>query len=313
MKEHFTTVKEIATEHFDEENKIGGLNANFSEYFNLKRIAAHYFKIPSNYRTSKPHAESLEEEFVYVISGKIDLWLNGRIKTMTKGDSIGFPPGTGVGHTFINNYEDDAQLFVSGERTKPDNQYRFHLEPHLEKECGKHWWANIPEQKLGGHNGLPGSFDSSFYDNDIQIFNGLDNIPNSSYSYPGDDETFTNGVCLSEEFKLKRTVIWLERMPVGKRSSWPHAHAMEEEFVYVLEGNPTVWLNGQKTKNSPETGVDFKAGSGVAHTLINETDKEVFYLCVGESETENDKIFYPEHPERNEQMRKEGSLWDDRP
>lgn len=308
---HFVNTVDIQTKWFNEELKIGGLNSNISKYFGLKRVAAQYFKIPSGYRSSEPHAESLEEEFVYVISGQIDLWLNGKIKKMSKGDCIGFPAGTGIGHCFINNYDEPCEIFVSGDRTKETNQYHFHLDPSLEGVCGDKWWKDMPKQVLGGHDGLPGEFDPSLIDNDIKIFNAFKNIPNDSYSYPNDSETFTNGICLSRQFDMKNIAVWLERMPSGKRSSWPHAHSVEEEFVFVLEGKPHVSLNGREYIASPYTGIDFKTGSGVAHTLINKTDDYIYYLCVGECEPDKDKIYYPEHPERNKDMRKENALWEE--
>ncbi|MDD0852123.1 cupin domain-containing protein [Halobacteriovorax sp. GB3] len=306
---HFVSTSDIQEQWFNESLKVGGENANFSKHFGLKKIAAHYFKIPSGYRTSEPHAESLEEEFVFVISGEIDLWLNGKIKKMTKGDCIGFPAGTGVGHCFINNYSEPCEIFVSGDRTKSENQYHFHLDPSLEKECGKKWWKDMPEQELRGHDGWPGEFDSSFIDNNIETINAFENIPNSSFSYPNDKETFSNGVCLSRRFNMTSVAIWLEQIPVGKRTSWPHAHSVEEEFVFVLEGSPLTSLNGIEYITKPFTAIDFKAGSGVAHTMINRSTDYVYYLCVGECEPVNDKIYYPEHPERNEEMRKKGALW----
>lgn len=308
---HFVQSDDILAEYYNQELFIGGLNANLSKYFGLKRVAAHYFKIPHGYRTSEPHAESLEEEFVFVIAGEIDLWLNGKIKKMRRGDCIGFPAGTGVGHCFINNSGHDCELFVSGDRTKAMNQYHFHLDPSLAKECGEHWWAEMPKQKLGGHNGLPGQFDPELIDEEIKIFNGYDNLPHDSYSYPGDTETFTNGVCLSRQFKMKNIAIWLERLPAGKRTSWDHAHSVEEEFIFVLEGNPIVRLDGREYRATAFTGIDFKAGSGVSHTLLNDSNDPIYYLCAGECEPANDKIFYPNHPARNEQMRKEGALWEE--
>ncbi|MCB0414109.1 MAG: GNAT family N-acetyltransferase [Bdellovibrionales bacterium] len=308
---HFVSQSDIYTKHFDEELKIGGSHSNFSKYFDLKRIAAHYFNIPSGYRTSRPHAESLEEEFVYVISGEVDLWLNGKVKKMFKGDCVGFPAGTGIGHSFINNYEKDCELFVSGDRTKPDNQYHFHLEPDLKEQCRNHWWDNMPEQELGGHNGLPGNFEKRLIDDNIKTFNGFEHIPNDSFSYPNDAETFTNGVCLSRQFEMKNIAVWLERIPVGKRSSWPHAHSVEEEFVFVLEGSPIVYLDGKEYSVEPFIGIDFKAGSGTAHNLKNKSDDYIYYLCVGECEPENDKIYYPEHPKRNLEMRKKNALWEE--
>jgi uncharacterized cupin superfamily protein/8-oxo-dGTP pyrophosphatase MutT (NUDIX family) len=308
---HFVSSFDIAAEYYNEDLKIGGLNANISKYFGLNRVAAHYFKIPNGYRTSEPHAEKLEEEFVFVISGEIDLWLNGKIKKMSKGDCIGFPAGTGVGHCFINNSGADCELFVSGDRTKPDNQCHFHLDPSLAKECGDFWWSDMPKQELGGHDGLPGNYDSSLVDNEIDILNGYDNFSEETFSYPKSNEKFVNTVYLSRHFKMKNIAINLVRMPVGRRSSWPHAHFFEEEFVFVLRGNPTVRLDGKDYEATPFTGIDFKAGSGVAHTIVNTSNDFIYYLCLGECDAREDKIYYPDHPARNEEVRAEGWLWED--
>lgn len=70
-------------------------------------------------------------------------------------------------------------------------------------------------------------------------------------------------------------------------------NTVEEEFAFVLECSPVVSLNGAEYESQPLMGVDFKAGSGVAYTLINKS---------------NDKIYYPEHPKRNDDMRKVNAL-----
>ncbi len=306
---HFVNIVDIHTKWFNEELKIGGLNSNISKYFGLKRVAAQYFKIPSGYRSSEPHAESLEEEFVYVISGQIDLWLNGKIKKMSKGDCIGFPAGTGIGHSFINNYDEPCEIFVSGDRTKGTNQYHFHLDPNLESVCGDKWWKDMPGQVLGGHNGLPGEFEPSLIDNNIKTLNGYDHFTDDTFSYPNDNEEFINAVYLSRHFGMKNIAINLVRIPVGRRSSWPHAHSIEEEFVFILDGKPIVSLDGKEYEAEPFTAIDFRAGSGVAHTLINKSEDFVYYLCLGECEPEEDKIYYPNHPNRNVEVREEGWLW----
>lgn len=313
MKKHTVNLVEILDTDHDAETYIGGDHANFSKYFDLKKVGVHYFNVSPGHRTSRPHAESLEEEFVFVIRGEIDLWLNGRIKKLKQGDCIGFPAGTGVGHTLINNSGKDTEIFVAGDRTKKENKYHFHLEPELKNECKDSWWDDMPAQKLGSHNGKPGPYEEFHIDPKIETLNGYDNIPNDSYTYPGDDETFTNGVCLSRKFGMKSIAIWLEKLPPGKRTSWPHAHSVEEEFVYIISGHPTLWLNGKIEELSDGDAVDFKAGSGVAHTLINESDRDIYYLCVGECEPKDDRIFYPLHPLRNKEVKKEGGLWENYP
>jgi len=43
----------------------------------LKRIGLHIDRLPRGTRTSWPHAEESQEEFVYVLSGKVDAWIEG--------------------------------------------------------------------------------------------------------------------------------------------------------------------------------------------------------------------------------------------
>ena len=308
---HVVKASDIESKWFNEDLKVGGLNCAFSNYFGLNQVAAHYFKIPPGYRTSEPHAEKLEEEFVFVLSGEIDLWLNGKIKTMKKGDCIGFAAGTGIGHCFINNSRSDCEIFVAGDRTKSDNQYHFHLDPSLEKECGDKWWSDMPKQTLGEHNGLPGEFPDSYRDDSIETLNAFESLSKDACYYPGDTEELTHDACLSRPFKMKSIAVWLEKLPAGNRASWPHAHLKEEEFLFVVEGEPHIWLNGQEFQIGKFDGVDFKPGSGVAHTVVNKSSKDVYYICVGECEAEGDKIYYPQHPARNEEMRKRGSLWEE--
>lgn len=309
-EDFLVTKSEISKAHDQEELKLKWKHAAFSDYFGLKKVAAHTFIIPPGYRSSEPHAEKLEEEFVFVISGEIDLWLNGKIKTMKAGDCIGFPAGTGIGHCFINNSKKDCEIFVSGDRTKKGNQYHFHMDPSLKAECGDAWWDDMPAQSLGGHDGLPGPFDENLYDQGLATLNGYESLKEASFSYPGDSETFGDGLCLSRHFGMKNVAIWLERLMPGKRASWPHAHKTEEEFIYILEGEGILWLDGVESKVNKEMAIDFKAGSRVAHTIINKSNEPLFYLCVGECEPQGDQIFYPLHPKRNEEMRSAGALWE---
>ena len=310
MKKHFVTAEQILRPCIDLAKRIKLSDANFSAHFGLKRIGVHYQKLSPAHRTSLPHSESEEEEFVFVISGAVDLWLNGWVKTMRTGDCIGFPSGTGVGHTIINNSAEEAELFVVGERTKGDNLFRYHLAPELAGTHKACWWHDMPEQTLGGHSGLPGEEGAASRDESIEIFNGPGSQSAGSFSYPGDDETFGDGVCLSRRFGLKNIAVWLERLPPGKRSAWPHAHSVEEEFVYILEGAASIWLDGEVVKATPGEGIDFISGSGVAHAIINSSTSDVHYLCVGECDAKDDKIFYPLHPVRNDEMKKKGQYWD---
>lgn len=134
-----------------------------------------------------------------------------------------------------------------------------------------------------------------------------------SFSYPGDTETFGTGAALGRAFGLKRVAINYEVLAPGDRSSWPHAHSEEEEFIYILDGHPQIWIDGNIYDLNPGDCVGLPPGSGHAHTLLNNTEKEVKAIVVGEGHVEADKIFYPKHPARNEEMKEKDHYWDNHP
>ncbi|MEI6398182.1 MAG: cupin domain-containing protein, partial [Pseudomonadota bacterium] len=50
----------------------------------------------------------------------------------------------------------------------------------------------------------------------------------------------------------------------GKRSSWPHAHSLEEEFAFILSGSPDIWMNGYIYLAKPGDGIYFPPGTNIA-------------------------------------------------
>ena len=84
----------------------------------LLRIGLHVERVPPGHRTSYPHAEQDEEEFVYVLEGEVDAWIDGELHRMRAGDLAAFPAGTGISHTILNDGERDALLLVGGEASR---------------------------------------------------------------------------------------------------------------------------------------------------------------------------------------------------
>ena len=68
----------------------------------LVRLGINLQRLPPGTRSSWPHAESDEEEFVYVIEGEVEAWIDGDLHRMRAGDLAAFPAGTGICHCFIN-------------------------------------------------------------------------------------------------------------------------------------------------------------------------------------------------------------------
>lgn len=122
----------------------------------LLRIGVNLQRLPPGTRSSWPHAEENEEEFVYVIEGEVDAWIDGDLHRMGPGDLAAFPAGTGVSHCFINNGEREVLLLVGGEAPKPGSRIFYPLNPSRRDDMKPgDWWQDVPQRPLGPHDGLP--------------------------------------------------------------------------------------------------------------------------------------------------------------
>jgi uncharacterized cupin superfamily protein len=122
----------------------------------LQRLGINIQRLPPGTRSSWPHAEENEEEFVYVVSGQVDAWIDGHIHAMSAGDLAAFPTGTGISHCFINNSGHEAVLLVGGEAPKPGSRIVYPLHPSRRQDMPAHfWWSDAPHRDLGPHDGMP--------------------------------------------------------------------------------------------------------------------------------------------------------------
>ena len=85
----------------------------------------------------------------------------------------------------------------------------------------------------------------------------------------------------------------ITRLAPGGASALRHAHTKQDEFVYILEGRPTLVTDAGRTALEPGMCAGFKAGSGDAHHLVNETEEDVVYLEIGDR-TAGDAVDYPD-------------------
>jgi uncharacterized cupin superfamily protein len=98
---------------------------------------------------------------------------------------------------------------------------------------------------------------------------------------------------LGDLFGLTNFGVNRTQLAPGAVSSLRHAHTKQDEFIYVLQGHPTLQTDEGLTKLSPGMCAGFKAGTGNGHRLINETDEDVVYLEMGDR-TPGDEGSYPD-------------------
>ncbi|WDD94160.1 cupin domain-containing protein [Burkholderia sp. FERM BP-3421] len=151
---HWTELEDPDRAHYPDSSERMGINAPLARKLGLTRIGIHHQRLLPGRRTSYPHAESTEEEFVYVLEGTPDVWLDGHLYRLAPGDAVGFPAGTGQCHTFINNSEEEVRLMVIGERPRDDNRIRYPRNETYEATRADRW-TDWPARPLGPHDGRP--------------------------------------------------------------------------------------------------------------------------------------------------------------
>jgi uncharacterized cupin superfamily protein len=98
---------------------------------------------------------------------------------------------------------------------------------------------------------------------------------------------------LGDVFGLTNFGVNLTRLAPNAISALRHAHTKQDEFIYVLQGYPTLRTDEARTPLAPGMCAGFRAGTGNGHHLINETAEEVVYLEVGDR-TAGDEGSYPD-------------------
>lgn len=96
---------------------------------------------------------------------------------------------------------------------------------------------------------------------------------------------------LGDQFGLKNFGVNLTRLFPGGESALLHRHSKQDEFVYILEGTPTLVTDEGEIELSPGMCAGFPA-AGRAHHLINRTGQDVVYLEIGDR-TPGDEGSYP--------------------
>ncbi len=98
---------------------------------------------------------------------------------------------------------------------------------------------------------------------------------------------------LGDLFDLTNYGVNLTRLAPEGVSALRHAHSRQDEFVYILQGEPTLITNAGETMLRPGMCAGFKAGTGDGHQLVNRTSDDVVFLEMGDRSA-SDTVVYPD-------------------
>ena len=104
----------------------------------------------------------------------------------------------------------------------------------------------------------------------------------------GRQQAGAGGCVRAEEFGVNRTTL-----KPGAMSALRHWHGVQDEFVYILSGHPTLVTDAGETPLHPGMCMGFKGGDPDGHHLVNRTKEDVVYLEVGDR-LPGDSAEYPD-------------------
>jgi len=98
---------------------------------------------------------------------------------------------------------------------------------------------------------------------------------------------------LGDLFGLTNFGVNLTRLLPGGGSALRHAHSRQDEFIYILQGDPVLITDAGETQLTAGMCAGFSFGTGNAHQLLNRTSEEVVYLEIGDRSA-GDSAVYPD-------------------
>lgn len=86
---------------------------------------------------------------------------------------------------------------------------------------------------------------------------------------------------LGDLFGLRNFGVNLTTLAPGAESAMLHRHQVQDEFIYILSGTPTLVTDKGEQQLRPSMCAGFPAG-GLAHHLVNRSAADVTYLEIGD-------------------------------
>ncbi|MBB2965054.1 cupin domain-containing protein [Methylobacterium sp. R2-1] len=97
---------------------------------------------------------------------------------------------------------------------------------------------------------------------------------------------------LGDLFGLRNFGVNLTRLRPGAVSALHHRHSRQDELIYILEGEPTLFTDAGEMQLRPGMVAGFPA-NGTAHHLENRTDRDCLILEIGDR-SRGDVASYPQ-------------------
>lgn len=250
--------------------------------------------------SSQRHWHTAEDEFVLVLDGVVTLRDNHGMCDLVPGDAACWPHGVANAHHLTNRGKSSCSYLIIGSRVAGDVCH-YPDSGRRQVNAATTWQMQeadgtivkggaLPAELLGlppvwGTLRTMGEFPSV-------IRAGMAPMEFGTPDQVARLGAFTAHL-MSDAGGLTQFGAFVEMLMPGSRSSDRHWHETEDEFLYVLDGHPTVIENDGPHLLAPGDAAAWPAGVANAHQVANMSDAPCRYLVVG-ARLPSDRVHYAE-------------------
>jgi len=290
-----------------------GYVGEFAPEANISHLRIAHMRLPPGTRAYPPMALRSLEIFAFVLEGTPDLWVDGHLHRLNEGDGICLASHTGIVHAVMNNSAAEVRFLSVTEPIALMGKALHPTEPKAAeslKTMGA-YWDDAPRRMRGPNSGKPGDMSGKKRGKPGFVTHWRDIVAAKAWSYPGSKEQHGISAPFGRRARFSRIGVHVEVLKPGRRTSWPHAERDEDEFVFVVSGKVDAWNDGSVAPLEAGDFIGWEAGTGIAHTIINNSDEDAVLIVGGEASRERSGIWYPFHPKRNKEFG--DRFWSDHP
>jgi uncharacterized cupin superfamily protein len=224
-------------------------------------------------KSTNRHFHSVEEEWVYVLSGEGVVRIGAHRLLVRANSFVGFPPGPAP-HHFEATGSQPLRVLERGEKRK-DEDAGWYVDE------GYRWW--------------PGGFEKATEppppeEGDASQCLHLDDLPPRRFQHEVDARSIREFVSLHSSSGLTRQAVRWTRVAAGDRSTAYHSHQLTDEWLYILEGRAKARVGDDRFEVGPGDFLGHPSG-GLPHVM--EPTTQLTYLMGGQSDAD-DVVDYPE-------------------
>jgi uncharacterized cupin superfamily protein len=242
--------------------------------------------VPPGRRTTPVHVHTVEEEFLYVLSGSGLSWQDGATYEIGAGDAL-LHLADAEAHTVIAG-DDGIDLLAFGTREM--------VEVGMLPRAGVAWlgeatvWTEIGGDHPFAREAQVGELElpdapSPRSDRIVALADVEPDVTSRRRARFAERE-------LGRALGSVRSTLAHMTITAGYEGFPPHCHSLDEELFVVLEGAGVVIIGDEEIPLRPGTVIDRPPSTKVAHSFRASDDADLVYLVYGDLPP-NDICFYP--------------------